>query len=144
MSDETGRMPTEADALEPGRRLFALERARGASVAASARVAGVTRQTGSAWDAEPGVVAAVRALQAQRYADPRAWLDELTPEAVAGLRRGVRAGAAWAILDVLDRRYGRATQRVEATGKDGGPIETVSRDDLVGRVLKLAARAEGG
>ncbi len=132
-------------ALPPERRVFALERARGATVADAVRAAGITRrQTGSEWEADPAVRAAVEALQAARYDDPRAWLDELVPHAVEGLRAAVEKGEEWAIRDVLDRRYGKAVARTEVSGPGGGPVEVTRRDTLLGKVMLLAGSVEGG
>lgn len=36
-----------------------------------------------------------------------------------------------AIREVLDRGYGKAKQGIEMTGEDGGPVETVTRIELV-------------
>lgn len=43
---------------------------------------------------------------------------------------------------VLDRAIGRATQPVEHTGKDGGPIETRKLDDAPPAVLEWLAGQE--
>ena len=128
--------------VDPQREVFARERSRGASVARAATAAGVSRSTGTRWEADPEVRAHVARLIEARYADPTAWLDDLVPVAVEKLGAAVRAGEEWAIRDVLDRRYGKAVARTEVTGKDGGPVEVVRRDDLVARVLVLAASAE--
>ncbi|WP_343577951.1 hypothetical protein [Pseudomonas sp.] len=37
--------------------------------------------------------------------------------------------AAW--REVLDRGYGKAKQGVELTGEEGGPVETITRIELV-------------
>ncbi len=46
-----------------------------------------------------------------------------------------------AAVDILDRAMGKATQRIEATGKDGGPIETKDIDGLTDeeRIVRIAA-----
>lgn len=36
-----------------------------------------------------------------------------------------------AIREVLDRGYGKAKQGIEMTGEDGGPVETITRIELV-------------
>lgn len=36
-----------------------------------------------------------------------------------------------AYREVLDRGYGKAKQGIEMTGEDGGPVETVTRIELV-------------
>lgn len=66
---------------------------------------------------------------------------ELTPKAIAALEAALanpreRVAAATVILD---RGYGKAPQRIEATGADGGPIQTQSVDDRPPIELLLAA-----
>lgn len=36
-----------------------------------------------------------------------------------------------AYREVLDRGYGKAKQGIEMTGEDGGPVETITRIELV-------------
>ena len=129
--------------LDPARRLYVEERARGGAVTAAARVAGVSRSTGTRWEALPEVRAALDAAMRARYTDPIVWLDDLVPDAVAKLKAAVANGEAWAVRDVLDRRYGKAVQRQEVTGAGGGPVEVaLSREALMARVLLLAAEAD--
>ena len=40
-----------------------------------------------------------------------------------------------AASDILDRGLGKATQRQEITGKDGGPIETKEISDVISKLL---------
>ncbi len=35
-----------------------------------------------------------------------------------------KAGEPWAVKEFLDRTLGKADQRLEVTGADGGPVET--------------------
>lgn len=41
------------------------------------------------------------------------------------------AGEAWAIQEVANRFDGKPAQAVQLTGEDGGPVETVTRIELV-------------
>ena len=47
-----------------------------------------------------------------------------------------RAGDSKAMPDFLDRRHGKATQRMEITGKDGNPIEYKERIALAKERMK--------
>lgn len=69
---------------------------------------------------------------------------QLTPKALAALEAALnepkeRVAAASVILD---RGYGKAPQRIEATGADGGPIQTQTVDERAPlETLILAAHA---
>lgn len=58
-------------------------------------------------------------------------------EAITHLVEIARNGAAppaarvAAVKEILDRGYGKAKQDVELTGANGGPVETVTRIELV-------------
>ena len=68
------------------------------------------------------------------------WFDALRKECV---QRGAlakiakvlvdkaEAGEAWAIQEVANRFDGKPAQAVELSGADGGPVESVSRIELV-------------
>lgn len=55
-------------------------------------------------------------------------------ETLAKLMRGTKTPAAARVAaakELIDRGYGKATQAVELTGKDAGPVETITRVELV-------------
>lgn len=70
-------------------------------------------------------------------ADIRELAQQFGEEAIKSLVEIVRDGEAphaarvAAIKEVLDRGYGKAKQGVELTGAEGGPLETITRIELV-------------
>ena len=70
-------------------------------------------------------------------ADIKAIAQSFGEEAIKGLieiSRDIEAPHAArvaAFREVLDRGYGKAKQGIEMTGEEGGPIETVTRVELV-------------
>jgi hypothetical protein len=69
-------------------------------------------------------------------ADVRALAQEYGPDAIRELatilatseNHSARIAAA---KELLDRGYGKSMQAVELTGADGGPLETITRVELV-------------
>lgn len=68
------------------------------------------------------------------------WFDALRKQAVqrGSLEKIAKVvldkaehGEAWAIAEVANRFDGKPAQSVAVTGEDGGPLETVSRIELV-------------
>ena len=113
---------TEYQALSPTERIFVLARARGKSVAKATEEAGIHRGTPAAnWDMDRinGAIMAVQSVLFENQADAVA---HLMPEAMAQLEKAVKAGDIAAIKEVFDRRWGKATQRNEHTGKNGEPL----------------------
>lgn len=70
-------------------------------------------------------------------ADIKAIAQSFGEEAIIGLMEICRdaeaphAARVAAFREVLDRGYGKAKQGVELTGDEGGPIETITRIELV-------------
>lgn len=70
-------------------------------------------------------------------ADVKVLAQEYGEEAIKALVEIVRDGDAphaarvSAVKEILDRGYGKASQSVELTGAKGGPVETVTRIELV-------------
>lgn len=68
------------------------------------------------------------------------WFDALRKEcvqrgALAKIAKVIvdkaEAGEQWAVQEVANRFDGKPAQAVEVSGADGGPVETVSRVELV-------------
>lgn len=70
-------------------------------------------------------------------ADIKVLAQSFGEEAIKGLIEIARDGEAphaarvAAIKEVLDRGYGKAKQGIEMTGENGGPVETITRIELV-------------
>lgn len=70
-------------------------------------------------------------------ADIKAIAQSFGEEAIKGLieisrdTEAPHAARVAAFREVLDRGYGKAKQGIEMTGEDGGPVETVTRIELV-------------
>lgn len=70
-------------------------------------------------------------------ADIKAIAQSFGEEAIKGLieisrdTKAPHAARVAAFREVLDRGYGKAKQGIEMTGEDGGPVETVTRIELV-------------
>ena len=70
-------------------------------------------------------------------ADIKAIAQSFGEEAIKGLieisrdAEAPHAARVAAFREVLDRGYGKAKQGIEMTGGDGGPVETVTRIELV-------------
>ena len=70
-------------------------------------------------------------------ADIKAIAQSFGEEAIKGLveisrdTEAPHAARVAAYREVLDRGYGKAKQGIEMTGEEGGPIETVTRVELV-------------
>jgi hypothetical protein len=70
-------------------------------------------------------------------ADIKAIAQSFGEEAIKGLieisrdTEAPHAARVAAFREVLDRGYGKAKQGIEMTGEEGGPIETVTRVELV-------------
>lgn len=70
-------------------------------------------------------------------ADIKELAQSFGEEAIKGLVEIARdteappAARVAAIKEVLDRGYGKAKQGIEMTGENGGPVETITRIELV-------------
>jgi len=51
--------------------------------------------------------------------------------AAENLLNQAAAGEPWAIREIADRLDGKPKQQIEASGPDGGPIETINRIERV-------------
>jgi hypothetical protein len=71
------------------------------------------------------ITADVRAL-AQEYGEDA--IRELATILTTSENHSARISAA---KELLDRGYGKSMQAVELTGADGGPLETITRVELV-------------
>ena len=112
----------EYQSLSPTERIFVLARARGKSVTDSTKEAGIHRSTpASNWDMDR-INAAILAVQGVLFENQTDAVAHLVPEAIAQLEKAVKAGDIAAIKEVFDRRWGKATQRNEHTGKNGEPL----------------------
>jgi len=73
--------------------------------------------------------------------------DEIAPLAWACLGREIRNGSVRAAVEALDRTEGTVAEKLEHTGKDGGPIEerhevALTGDSLERSIEQLLARGE--
>lgn len=110
MRDETHHNMTKLDMLTPSQRVFAMFRARGKSVAESAKEAGVARNTpASTWDMEL-INAAILEIQRQMISSPMEAVGALVPVAIEQLGKAAGQGKEWAVREVFDRAWGKAAQ----------------------------------
>ena len=110
MSDETRRNMTKLDTLTPSQRVFVMYRARGRSVAESAKEAGVARNTpASTWNMDL-INAAILEIQQQMITSPIEAIGPLIPKAVAKLNAALDRGEEWAITETFDRGWGKPVQ----------------------------------
>lgn len=110
MSDESQPNETKCSMLTPSQRVFAMHRARGRSVAESAKEAGVARSTPAAhWDMDL-INAAILEIQQQMIASPMEAIGPLVPAAVEELAKALAEGKEWAAREVFDRAWGKAAQ----------------------------------
>lgn len=140
---------TEIDTLEPLKAQWVYARAAARSDKAAYEAIGVSRSAFYKWaESERD---ALRALAQKLKADVQLRVMQLLEGAaedaarvkVAGLHsrnEGVKQGAA---SEILDRVLGKATQRQEVTGAEGGPMEHDIRSDALERMLEKVYGDQG-
>ena len=136
MSDESRQNMTKLDMLTPSQRIFVMLRARGRSVADSAKEAGVARNTpASIWDMDL-INGAILEIQQQMISSPIEAIGPLIPAAIEGLADALAKKEEWAIKETFDRSWGKPTQRQEIAGDASKPVVvkvlrgTASMEDL--------------
>lgn len=111
MSDETQQNSTKLNTLTPTQRVFVMSRARGKSVIAAAKEAGINRTTPAAtWDMDL-INAAILELQQAMFTDGAKAVEHIIPDAIENLASAVKRGDIQAIKEVLNRRYGMPKQQ---------------------------------
>ncbi len=107
------------DNLDADQRLYIKWRARGLTRHAASQRVGVSRNTSKSWEDQNWFWPAVEAEQERILGDPTEMLNELVPKAWKVIEQRLAKGDLYAAQDVLDRRYGKPTQRQEVSGKNG-------------------------
>jgi len=115
MSEQTRQNSTKFDILTPTQRIYVTARALGKTVKDAAAAAGISRTTHTTWDREL-INGAILERQATHAKDAAAAVAHLLPGALAQLEKAVASGDLRAVVEVLDRTWGKAKQQQEIKG----------------------------
>lgn len=107
---------------DPQQVLYIKLRARGVTKTSASKRTGLSRNTATRWEDEDWFWPAIEAEQVRMLGDPTEMLGELVPKAWDVLRTRLNKGDLDAARDVLDRRYGKATQAIKHQGDPDAPL----------------------
>jgi hypothetical protein len=115
--------------LTPTQRVFVMSRARGRSVADSAKEAGVGRATpANHWDMDL-INGAILELQQEMASSAAAAVAHLIPKSLAKLEAALDKGKEWAVKETNDRAWGKPSQTNKNEQSGGVVVEVRLADD---------------